>query len=287
MTGALMGGILGAAVGGRGAGNRIAGAAVGALAGGLIGSAIGASLDEEDRQLAYAAEMQALEAGAPGVAVGWRSERTRYYGSVVPGPYYENGGRRCRSLHAYDLCQRAAGSRTRHRMPGSRWSLGCCKLTAGWEFMEKAMMRMTWNFARGALCAAALTAVSAGLAAAAPATVGTNTNLRQGPGTNFGVIMTVPGGSVVDVIRCGGEWCNVMADGRPGYMIARNLGLGGAPVAVVRAGPPVVVVGPGPYYGYGPYYWLWARATMVRAAIGAAGDGSNALKLQGYRPIFA
>jgi len=57
-----------------------------------------------------------------------------------------------------------------------------------------------------------------------PATVGTNTNLRQGPGTNFGVIMTVPGGSVVEVVRCGGEWCNVMADGRPGYMIARNLG---------------------------------------------------------------
>lgn len=115
------------------------------------------------------------------------------------------------------------------------------------------MSRMTGNLARDALCAAALTMLSAGLAAAAPATVASNTNLRQGPGTNFGVIMTVPGGSVVDVIRCGGEWCNVMADGQPGYMIARNLGMGGpAPVAVVR--PPVVVVGPGPYYGYGPYY---------------------------------
>ena len=109
------------------------------------------------------------------------------------------------------------------------------------------MTRLTWNFARGTIAAAALTALSAGSAGAAPATVGTNTNLRQGPGTNFGVIMTVPGGSVVDVIRCGAEWCNVMAGGRPGYMIARNLGGGGAPVAVV-GGPPVVVVGPGPYY---------------------------------------
>ena len=109
------------------------------------------------------------------------------------------------------------------------------------------------NLARGALCAVAITAMSASLADAAPATVATNTNLRQGPGTGFGVIMTVPGGSVVEVIRCGGEWCNVMAGGRPGYMIARNLGLGGpAPVAVAR--PPVVVVAPGPYYGYGPYY---------------------------------
>jgi hypothetical protein len=115
------------------------------------------------------------------------------------------------------------------------------------------MTTLTWKHSLGA---AALMALVAGSANAAPATVGTNTNLRQGPGTNFGVIMTVPGGSVVDVIRCGGEWCNVMADGRPGYMIARNLGLGGpAPVAVVRAPPPpVVVVGPGPYYGYGPYY---------------------------------
>ena len=117
------------------------------------------------------------------------------------------------------------------------------------------MRGLTWNLVRGALGAMALTAVSAGLANAAPATVASNTNLRQGPGTNFGVIMTVAGGSVVNVIRCGGEWCNVVVNGSPGYMIARNLGLGGpAPVAVVGAPPPVVVVGPGPYYGYGPYY---------------------------------
>lgn len=115
------------------------------------------------------------------------------------------------------------------------------------------------NLARGALCAVALTVMSAGLANAAPATVASNTNLREGPGTNFGVIMTVPGGSVVEVIRCGGEWCNVMADGRPGYMIARNLGMGGPrPVTVVRPAPRVVVVEPPPpvYYGYyGPRYY--------------------------------
>ena len=115
------------------------------------------------------------------------------------------------------------------------------------------MTTVTWKHAFGA---AALMMLVAGAANAAPATVATNTNLRQGPGTGFGIIMTVPGGSVVEVIRCGGEWCNVMADGHPGYMIARNLGMGGPPpVAVVRpVPPPVVVVGPGPYYGYGPYY---------------------------------
>ena len=133
MTGALMGGILGAAVGGRGAGNRIAGAAVGAIAGGLVGSAIGASIDEEDRQMAYAAEMQALENGAPGVAVGWRSERTRYYGSVVPGPYYENGGRRCRG-YTHTIYINGRPEAARGTDAGLRWPLGCGKLIAGGGF---------------------------------------------------------------------------------------------------------------------------------------------------------
>jgi surface antigen len=82
--GAVAGGVLGAVLGGRGAGSRLAGAA------------IGASMDEQDRQRAYAAEMQALETGAPGAPVGWRSDHTAYYGTIVPGPYYERRGLRCR-----------------------------------------------------------------------------------------------------------------------------------------------------------------------------------------------
>jgi surface antigen len=96
LTGALAGGALGALLGGRGAGSRVAGAAIGAVAGGLIGGAVGASLDERDRQIAYAAEMQALESGQPGAAVSWRGEQSGYYGSIVPGPYYASNGRRCR-----------------------------------------------------------------------------------------------------------------------------------------------------------------------------------------------
>jgi surface antigen len=123
LTGALLGGVLGAAVGGRGVGNRLAGAAVGAIAGGLVGSAIGASMDEQDRQLAYAAEMQALEYGAPGVAVGWRSERTRYYGSIVPGPYHVVDGRRCRAYtHTIFINGRPESARgTACRGPDGRW----------------------------------------------------------------------------------------------------------------------------------------------------------------------
>src|SRR5919202_4463775 len=74
VAGAVAGGALGAVLGGRGTGSRLAGAAIGAAAGGLLGSAIGASLDEQDRQRAYAAEMEALESGAPGAPIGWRSD---------------------------------------------------------------------------------------------------------------------------------------------------------------------------------------------------------------------
>jgi surface antigen len=98
VAGAITGGALGALFGGRGAGSRIAGAAIGAAAGGLLGSAIGASLDEQDRQMAYAAEVQALESGAPGAPIGWRSDHSAYYGTIVPGPYHTRSGRRCREF---------------------------------------------------------------------------------------------------------------------------------------------------------------------------------------------
>jgi uncharacterized protein YraI len=118
-----------------------------------------------------------------------------------------------------------------------------------------------WKFSRRTLCALALTLLAADAASAAPARLAVNTNLRLGPGLSFGIIRTLPAGSVVDVIRCGAEWCNVLFRGRPGYLVARNLtGPGGpAPVAVVAPpAPPVVVVGPPVYYGpyWGPrYYW--------------------------------
>ena len=125
VAGAIAGGVLGAALGGRGAGDRIAGAAIGAVAGGLLGSAIGASLDERDRQMAYAAEMQALEQGQPGVAVGWRSQTTAHYGNVVPGPYYDAGGRRCRqythTVYVQGRPQTARGTACRN--PDGTWTI--------------------------------------------------------------------------------------------------------------------------------------------------------------------
>ena len=119
-----------------------------------------------------------------------------------------------------------------------------------------------------AVCSMAMAVLSTGFAAAAPANVISKVNLRLGPGTTYGVVATIPGGSVVDVSNCAAEWCTVHWRGRVGYAVARNLDVGGAgpagapgPYPAAVSGPPVVVVGPGygpGYYGpgfYGPGYW--------------------------------
>ena len=69
-----------------------------ALLGGLIGNRIGASLDDEDKQRAYAAQMDALEHGQSGAPVSWRNPDDGRYGTVVPGPAYQQAGRNCRAF---------------------------------------------------------------------------------------------------------------------------------------------------------------------------------------------
>lgn len=97
LLGAGTGALLGAAVAGGGTGDRLAGAAIGGLVGGLIGNRIGASLDEQDKKLAYQAEVNALERGQSGAPVAWRNPDSGRYGSVVPGPAYVDRGRNCRA----------------------------------------------------------------------------------------------------------------------------------------------------------------------------------------------
>jgi uncharacterized protein YraI len=112
----------------------------------------------------------------------------------------------------------------------------------------------------GLAAGAVLLALSTGLALAAPAQIASNTNLRQGPGTNYGIIVTVPAGSIVDVSECTPDWCTVHWRGRIGYMIATNLrSLVGQAPALVYADPrPLVYVRPYPYY-YGPRYYHGPR----------------------------
>ncbi len=99
-TGTLLGALGGAAIGsafGGGTGGHVAGALIGAGVGALIGNRIGAALDDEDKKRAYEAEMNALESGPSGAPVGWRNPDSGRYGSVVPGPAYDQSGRKCRA----------------------------------------------------------------------------------------------------------------------------------------------------------------------------------------------
>ena len=57
--GALSGALIGSTIGGT-AGDRVAAAAAGAAIGGLIGNRIGAAMDDEDRRLAYQAQIEAF-----------------------------------------------------------------------------------------------------------------------------------------------------------------------------------------------------------------------------------
>lgn len=124
LLGAGSGALLGAAVAGGGPGSRLAGAAIGGLLGGLIGNRIGAALDDEDKQRAYAAQMDALERGPSGAPVSWRNPDSGRYGSIVPGPAYQNSGRNCRSYtHTIYIDGRPETSRgTACRNPDGTWT---------------------------------------------------------------------------------------------------------------------------------------------------------------------
>jgi uncharacterized protein YraI len=102
------------------------------------------------------------------------------------------------------------------------------------------------------LGAAAILALSTGLAAAAPAALERSGNVRAGPGTNYPVIATLPAGSVVDVAGCPGSWCQVETEAGEGFVARSLLAFGGG-------GGPAVAVAPGGYYddddyGYGYGY---------------------------------
>jgi len=99
-------------------------AAPSGITGGVLSGAIGGNLGEEDRQRAYAAEVQALENGEPGIPVGWRGDGPKRYGTVVPGAPYSARGTRCRdyshSIYVDGKPQIARGTACRN--PDGSWS---------------------------------------------------------------------------------------------------------------------------------------------------------------------
>ena len=108
LIGAVAGGLIGSQFGG-GTGERVAAGLAGAAVGGLLGNRIGSAMDDDDKQRAYAAQMQALESGKSGTAVAWKNPDSGRYGSVVPGPAYQTNGQQCRQYtHTIDIVQRPA-----------------------------------------------------------------------------------------------------------------------------------------------------------------------------------
>ena len=75
-----------------------ASAVTNAAFGGLIGAKLGASLNDEDRRLAYEAQIVALDRGAPGAPVPWRNAASGRYGNIVAGPAYDQKGAQCRGF---------------------------------------------------------------------------------------------------------------------------------------------------------------------------------------------
>ena len=75
-----------------------AAAVTNAAFGGLIGAKFGAALNDEDRRLAYEAQISALDRGAPGAPVPWRNPASGRYGNIVAGPAYDQKGAQCRGF---------------------------------------------------------------------------------------------------------------------------------------------------------------------------------------------
>ncbi|MFD2183418.1 RT0821/Lpp0805 family surface protein [Rhodoplanes azumiensis] len=124
LVGALGGAALGAAVTGGGTGSKLAGGLAGAAIGGLLGNRIGAAMDDEDRRRAYEAQMTALETGRSGAPVSWRNPDSGRYGTIVPGPAYDQGGQNCRqfthTIYIDGTPQTARGTACRN--PDGSWT---------------------------------------------------------------------------------------------------------------------------------------------------------------------
>lgn len=94
--------------------------------------------------------------------------------------------------------------------------------------------------AKRAAVSAVILLAGVATAAAVPATVTTDLNVRSGPGTNYPVIGTLQGGTTVDVNGCRGSWCRVAGGWASGNYLD---GTGGR-----------VAVAPRADYAYSPGY---------------------------------
>ena len=90
----------------------------------LIGTKIGTALNDDDRRLAYEAQIKALESGSPGAPVPWRNPASGRYGNIVPGPAYDRKGAQCRGYsHSVTISGQLEIARgTACRSPDGVWT---------------------------------------------------------------------------------------------------------------------------------------------------------------------
>lgn len=96
--------------------------------------------------------------------------------------------------------------------------------------MNRHTRKNVLNIATGVAIAAMAVVVFLPAAQAAPGTVTSNVNVRQGPGTNYAVVGTVQRGQQVDVQQCQGSWCYVVKQGPDGWVSANYLSANGGAV---------------------------------------------------------
>lgn len=115
--------------------------------------------------------------------------------------------------------------------------------------------------------AAAFLVAGMGVAAADPMVTTTALNLRDGPGTGYAVITSMPEGAMVDVQECRGNWCALYWRGFRGYASASYLA---TPYYAERpryAPPPRYGAYRPRYYGpryYGPPYYYGGPGITLR-----------------------
>jgi uncharacterized protein YraI len=128
------------------------------------------------------------------------------------------------------------------------------------------------RFVQAAASAAIVALLSVAGATAKPIATTGETNLRKSAGTDSEVLTLIPKGGTVEVGKCTNGWCAATFDGKDGFVIGRNVGMGTRPAPRgrfrMRAGeivdePPVYYRRPYPYYyrpypyGYYGYYRPW------------------------------
>jgi uncharacterized protein YgiM (DUF1202 family) len=114
------------------------------------------------------------------------------------------------------------------------------------------------RFVRAAASAAIITLLSAVGATAKPVATTAETNLRKSAGTNSEVVTLIPKGTTVEVGKCTNGWCEASVDGKDGFVIGRNVGMGPRPAPRGGPGPQVVEeeeVVEGPVYARPPGYY--------------------------------